>query len=110
MGGAIGEGFNIVLRLGPEGREGGFALGMLGEQPHVAHAGGDELGIFDHYLVGLLFSQIGKFFQHFVRGLKVQGRLVVGVGKALARLDDGAENGVLGVEEMHVAGGADGNA
>ena len=110
VGGAVGEIFDIVLRFGPEGGEGGFALRVLGEQAHFADAGGDELGVFDDHLVGLFLAQIGEFLQHFVGGLEVQGRLIVGVGKALARLDDGAENRVLRVEKMHVPGSAHGQA
>ena len=105
MGFAVGEGFDVVFRFRPEGGEGGFPFGVRREQRGLPDAGGHQLGIFDNHLVGLFGPQVGKFVQHFLGGFEIQGRLQIGVAVALAGLDDGAEDGVLGIQEMHVAGG-----
>ncbi len=78
---------------------------VVGHGPHgLAHIG-DAVGIFHHDLMGLLLSQIGEFLQHLVGGVEIQGHILVRVVKALGGQQDVAEDLVLRVQEMDVAGG-----
>ena len=51
--------------------------------------------VVDHHRMGLFRPQVGEFLQHFIRGLKVQGRLLLRVLKAPGMHDDGPENAVV---------------
>ena len=95
---------DVVRRVGPVGLEGVLALGMLGEQAKLFHLIGDQLGVVNHDLVAFFRAQIGELIQHFLRGLEIQGRLVVAVLEAQTGLNDGAVDGILGVQEVDVAG------
>ena len=55
--------------------------------------------------MGFVRSQVRKFLQHLFRSPKIQGRLVIRILKSLARHDDPPVHLVLGVQEMHIAGG-----
>ena len=78
---------------------------MLGKQAKLLHLIGDQLGVVDHDLMALLRAQIGEFIQHFLGGLEIQGGLIVAVLKAQTGLNDGTIDGILGVQEVDVAGG-----
>ena len=78
---------------------------MLGEQAKFPHLIGNPARRVDHDLMRLFLAQVAEFFQHLVGGFEVERRLVVAVVIAEARLQNGAVDGVLGVEEMHVPGG-----
>ena len=110
LGGVPRHILNVVRRVGPEGLEGILALGMLGEQPKLLHLIGDLPRIVNDHLVRLFLAQITEFLQHLVGSLKVQRRLIVAVLEAETRLNDRAIDGVVRVEEMHVARGYHRNA
>ena len=105
LGRAPGHVLNIVCRIGPEGLERILSLGMLGEQTQLLHLVGNLSGVVNDHFVSFFFTQVAELFQHFVGGLKVQGRLIVTVVKALTGLNNRPVNGVVGIEEMHVSGG-----
>ncbi|MPM31493.1 hypothetical protein SDC9_78048 [bioreactor metagenome] len=65
-------------------------------------------GVGHHDLICLIFPQIGKLLQHFVGGLKVDGKARVGVRKLLRRQQNVAVYLVLRLPEVDVASGADG--
>ena len=67
----------------------------------------DQVGVRDHHFLRLVTAEIGKFFQHLLRGAKIQGRLIVRVRESLPRHNDAPVNLVLGIQEMHVAGSGD---
>ena len=57
-----------------------------------------------------LFAQVGKFRQHLLRGLKVNGQGRIGIGKLLAGQQNVAIHLILRLLEVHIAGGAHGFA
>ena len=65
-------------------------------------------GIGHDDLVGLFPGQVAELVQHILGGAVEQGRLVVRVLEAVARLQDRAVDGVLRLGEMDIAGGDDG--
>ena len=67
----------------------------------------DLPGIGHHHLLGLVRSQVVELRQHLLCCPEIQGRLIVRILKSLASHDDSAVYLVLGIQEMHVAGGAD---
>ena len=71
----------------------------------VAHVR-DHVGVLYYDLIRTVLAEIGELLQHFVRGLEVERRLIVGVRKALTGHEDAAEGLVLGLEEVNVAGRA----
>ena len=107
---APGHVLDIVRRVLPQGLEGVLALGVDGEELQFFDLVGDLFRVVDDHLMALFRAEVGKLLQHLVGGLEVQRRLVVRVLKAHAGLDDGAVLGVMGVEEVHIAGGDHGNA
>ena len=110
VGGLPGHGLDVVSGLLPEGGEGLLSLGMGDVPEGLFHPVGDQVGVGDHHLEGLVPAQVAELLQHLVRGVEIQGRLLVAVLEALGVLDDGAEDGVLRVQEVHVARGAHGDA
>ena len=105
LGAAPGAAFDVAGRLLPIGLEGVLALRVLGEEAELAHLVRDLARGVDDHLVRLFFSKVAELLQHLVRGFEVQGRLVVAVVVAQTCLQNGAVDGVLGVEKMHVPGG-----
>ena len=105
-----GHVLDIVRRVLPQGLEGVLALGVDGEELQFFDLVGDLFRVVDDHLMALFRAEVAEFLQHLVGGLEVQGRLIVRVLKAHAGLDDGAVFRVMGVEEVHVAGGHDGDA
>ncbi len=71
----------------------------------VAHVR-DHVGVLYYDLIRTVLAEIGELLQHFVRGLEVERRLIVGVRKALTRHQNTAERLILGFEEVYVTGGA----
>ena len=67
----------------------------------------DLAGVLHHYLVGFFLGQIVELRQHILRGAEEQRRLVVGIFKAVARLQHSAVSRVLRLGKVHVAGGND---
>ncbi len=59
---------------------------------------------FNHYLPGFFRAEIFKLCQHLLRRVKIQGRLIVRIIKALSRHDDPSVYLVPRIQEMHVAG------
>ena len=110
LGRAPGHVLNVVRGIGPEGLEGILALGVLGEQAQSLHLVGNLAGIGNNHLPGLFLPQVGEFLQHLVGGFEVQWRLLVAVLITQARLDNGAVDGVVGVQEVHVPRGHHRNA
>ena len=55
----------------------------------------------------LLGAEVFELPEHFIGRAEVEGRLLVGVGKAHTRHQDGAEDRILRVEEVDIPGGAD---
>ena len=78
-------------------------LGMARMLPSM-HVG-DLVRVGNHDLKRLFPGQIGELVQHVLGGAVEQGRLVVRVLEAVARLQHRPVGGVLRVLEMHVAGG-----
>ena len=78
--------------------------------PQCLAAVGNEVRIFHDDLIGLLLAEIGEFLQHFVGRLKIDGQRFVRVLHLLGGEQDVAVDFVLWVEEVDVAGGADGLA
>ena len=67
----------------------------------------DLAGVLHHYLVGFFLGQIVELRQHILRGAEEQRRLVVGIFKAVARLQHSAVSRILRLGKVHVAGGND---
>ena len=67
----------------------------------------DLAGVLHHYLVGFFLGQIVELRQHILRGAEEQRRLVVGIFKAVARLQHSAVSRVLRLGKVHVASGND---
>ena len=67
----------------------------------------DLAGVLHHYLVGFFLGQIVELRQHILRGAEEQRRLVIGILKAVARLQYGAVDRILRLGKVHVAGGDD---
>ena len=95
----------VLLGVGKPGR-----IQVRRQQLEFLHLVGDGTGIGDHHLVGLLLPQVGKLFQHFICGLKIDGQGRVGVRELFGGQQDMAVDLVLGLQEVDVAGGADGLA
>ena len=70
----------------------------------------DAVRVVDDDLARLFFAEIREFRHHFVRRPQIQRQRPVGVGHLLGGKQDVAEDLVLRVEEVHVAGGDDGLA
>ena len=68
----------------------------------------DGDGVFHDDLAGSLLAEVRKLLEHIVRGAEVERHVLVRVGEALRAEHDVAVDLLLGVEEMHVAGGDDG--
>ena len=81
-------------------------VGAPGDGTHVIidHSG-DLAGVLYHHLVGLFLGQIVELRQHILRGAEEQRRLVVGILKAVARLQYSAVDRILRLGKVHVAGG-----
>ena len=60
--------------------------------------------ILDDNLSCLCRPQIFEFFQHLIRGPKIQRRLIVRITKALSCHDNPSVNLVLRVQKMHITG------
>ncbi len=73
--------------------------------PDALHQVRNTIRILNDNLFCPLLTQIGELVEHFLRRVQVERRLVVRVGEALARHDDGAVLGTLGVNEVDVTGG-----
>ena len=83
-------------------------VGAPGDGTHVViDHGGDLAGVLYHHLVGLFLGQIVELRQHILRGAEEQRRLVIGILKAVARLQYGAVDRILRLGKVHVAGGND---
>ena len=83
-------------------------VGAPGDGAHiVVDHGGDLAGVLYHNLVGLFLGQIIELCQHILRGAEEQRRLVVGILKAIARLQYSAVDRILRLGKVHVAGGDD---
>ena len=78
---------------------------MLDEQPHLAHAVGDGVGVFDDHLARLFLAQVAEFFQHLIGGAEIERRLVVRVLKALGGHQNGAIRAIPRLHEVYVASG-----
>ena len=67
----------------------------------------DLAGVLHHHLVGFFLGQIVELCQHILRGAEEQGRLVVRILEAVARLQHGAVRRILRLSKVHVASGND---
>ena len=83
-------------------------VGAPGDGAHVVvdHSG-DLAGVLYYHLVGLFLGQIVELRQHILRGAEEQRRLIVGILKAVARLQYGAVDRILRLGKVHVTGGND---
>ena len=75
------------------------------DRAHLVYHIGDFICVRHHDLIRLFFAQIGKFLEHLGCGAHIKRGLNVRVREALARHQDFTVVRVLGIEEMHVAGG-----
>ena len=106
LGGLVADALQILvgtLHLGVEGTLGEGADAVL---DHV----GNEIGVGDHHLKGLLLTEVGEFLQHLLGGAEVEAAVLVKVLELHARLQYLAVHVVLGVKEVSVAGGHHGLA
>ena len=104
MGFGVDQIFQLLSRV----------LQLGGKQPpwqgrDIVAALRNPVGISDDHLIAVLLPQIGELLQHLVRGLEVDGHILVRIGKALRRLQDMAVDLVLRVEKMHVSRGTAGD-
>ena len=83
---------------------------MYGIKAQLSHSCRYFRRILNDDLMSLLFSQVGKLVEHFLCGHEIQRRLHVCILEALHILYDCPENGILGIQKMHVAGGTDRDA
>ena len=82
----------------------GRGVGAVRKRAHLLDHVGDEIGVGDHNLIGLLRRQVGKFVQHLLGGVEVKRGLVVRILKALPCHQNGAEDGIVLVHKVDVAG------
>ena len=68
----------------------------------------DAVRVLDDDLMRLFRAEIGEFLHHLICRAQIQRQRPVGVGHLLGGKQDVAENLILRVEEVHVAGGDDG--
>ena len=69
----------------------------------------DPEGILHHHLIGLFLAEISKFLQHLLSGTKIKRWLPACIRITLRGHEDAAGLLILRIQEMDVAGGADGN-
>ena len=65
----------------------------------------DTVGVFHDDLIRRFITEISELRKHLLGRAEIQRRLSVGVRKAHSGHDDGAENAVVRLKEMHVARG-----
>ncbi|MPM71957.1 hypothetical protein SDC9_118929 [bioreactor metagenome] len=70
----------------------------------------DSVGFFYHDAQRSLFAQIGKFFEHLLRGLEIQRSLKRSIVKPVFCENDFAVDRILRVEKMHVSRCDNGNS
>ena len=76
------------------------------QQLNILDTVGDAARIIDDHPMRFLFTQVGEFLQHLLRGLEVNGQGRISVGKLLAGQQDMAVYLVLRLLEVHITGGA----
>ena len=77
---------------------------FVGDRKEVLHHIGDLPWICDDALVGTLRTEIVELGKHFVRRAQIERRLSLGITVAVRFLQHGAVDGILWIEEVHVAG------
>ena len=102
---AVDEGFEVLDRILDLRRE-----QIVRHGPQRLTPVDDAVRVVDDDLARLFFAEIREFRHHFVRRPQIQRQRPVGVGHLLGGKQDVAEDLVLRVEEVHVAGGDDGLA
>ena len=101
---SIGEIFNCVLRAGDGGR---IELITVWNWLNAVHQVRYLIGIGDDDLIGSLLTQISKLLQHLLSCVQIERRLQLRILVVLRRLQNGAQLGILWIEEMHIACGHD---
>ena len=77
---------------------------IVGHWPYFLAHIRDQVGIVDHHLMGLLRTQIAEFTKHLIGGAEIQGVGFVTILKALGSQQNMAENLILRVQEVYIAG------
>ena len=87
-----------------------WRMKAIGDRSDIFDPGGDPHRVIDNDFTRGLFTQVGKLLKHLVSSFQEQGGItfISFIIKALADLEDSAEELILFFEHMHITGSDNG--